>query len=165
MELKKLLAIAVAAAFAVPLAAQASADGDRLILAQSGGPSGASAAGTGPSGAPASPQSAGEPKAPTAGSSSTAGSSAAGSSAAGSTTAGSSMSTSPNFSALDKNNDGQISRSEWDAYYRSGSAATGGATTAPGAVGTDACTGAPERLGARTGGREARSCGVQGSGR
>lgn len=131
MELKKLLAVAVAAAFAVPLAAQASADGDRLILAQA---SGASSVGTGPTGAPASPQSAGEPKAPTAGSSSTAGSTTG--STAGSTAAGSSMSRSPDFSAIDKNSDGQISRAEWDAYHRSGSAATGGATTAPSAVGT-----------------------------
>jgi hypothetical protein len=37
----------------------------------------------------------------------------------------------PSFSELDKNNDGQISRAEWDAYYRAGSAASGGATTAP----------------------------------
>jgi hypothetical protein len=37
----------------------------------------------------------------------------------------------PSFSELDKNNDGQISRAEWDAYYRAGSAASGGATIAP----------------------------------
>ena len=61
MELKKLLAVAVAAAFALPLAAQASASGDRMILAQSG----ASSVGTGPTGGTPSPQSAGEPKAPT----------------------------------------------------------------------------------------------------
>lgn len=61
MELKKLLAVAVAAAFALPLAAQASADSDRIILAQSG----ASSVGTGPTGGTPSPQSAGEPKAPT----------------------------------------------------------------------------------------------------
>lgn len=61
MELKKLLAVAVAAAFALPLAAQASAEGDRMILAQSG----ASSVGTGPTGGTPSPQSAGEPRAPT----------------------------------------------------------------------------------------------------
>jgi len=45
MKLKTLLAVAVAGAFASPLAAHASADGDRMILAQSGGPTGAAAAG------------------------------------------------------------------------------------------------------------------------
>jgi hypothetical protein len=36
----------------------------------------------------------------------------------------------PSFSAIDKNNDGQISRAEWNAYYRAGAAAgaTGSAT-------------------------------------
>jgi hypothetical protein len=125
MKVKNLLAIAVAAAFGLPFAAQASADSDRMILALA---SGASSVGTGPTGGPASPQSAGEPKAPTAGERPM--SSATGA-AAGSTTRAS------EFSALDKNNDGMISRSEWDAHYKSGSAATGGATTAPsGAVGT-----------------------------
>jgi hypothetical protein len=62
MKLKKLLAIAVAAAFALPFAGQASAAGDSLILAQ--GPSGASSTGTGPTGGTPSPQTAGEPKAP-----------------------------------------------------------------------------------------------------
>lgn len=38
MRLKTLLAVAVAGAFALPLAAQASADGDRMILAQASGP-------------------------------------------------------------------------------------------------------------------------------
>jgi len=41
MKLKTLIAVAVAGAFALPLAAQASADGDRMILAQAGGPAGA----------------------------------------------------------------------------------------------------------------------------
>jgi hypothetical protein len=61
MKLKTLLAVAVAGAFALPLAAQASADGDRMILAQAGGPSGASSVGRGPTGGTPSPQSAGEP--------------------------------------------------------------------------------------------------------
>jgi hypothetical protein len=63
MKLKKLLAVAITAAFALPFAAQASADSDRIILAQAGGPSGASSVGTGPTGGTNSPQSAGEPKA------------------------------------------------------------------------------------------------------
>jgi len=62
MKLKTLLAVGVAAAFALPLAAQASADSDGLILAQA---SGSSSVGSGPTGGMASPQSAGEPKVPT----------------------------------------------------------------------------------------------------
>jgi hypothetical protein len=64
MKLKTLIALAVAGAFAVPLAAQASVDGDRIILAQAGGPAGASSTGTGPTGGVPSPRTAGEPKAP-----------------------------------------------------------------------------------------------------
>jgi hypothetical protein len=124
MKLKKLLAVAVAAAFALPLAAQASAGGDRLILAS--GPSGTSSVGSGPTGGTPSPQSAGEPKAPMAGERGA---------AVGAASA-------PDFSAIDKNNDGQISRAEWDAHYRSGSAAAGGAAaggaTTPGKTGTTA---------------------------
>ena len=60
MKLKKLLAVAVAAAFTLPFAAQVSAAGDKMILAQAG----ASSVGTGPTGGVPSPQSAGEPKAP-----------------------------------------------------------------------------------------------------
>ena len=63
MRLNTLLAAAVAAAFAFPLAAQASADSDRMILAQAGGPGGASQEGTGPTGGTPSPRTAGEPKA------------------------------------------------------------------------------------------------------
>ncbi|HEX6266287.1 MAG TPA: hypothetical protein VFZ81_05265 [Burkholderiales bacterium] len=103
MKLKTLIALAVAGAFAVPLAAQASADGDRMILA-AGGASGASSTGTGMTGA-------------------TAGAAAA------------------DFSSLDRNSDGQISRAEWDAHFRSGSAGastSGGASTsaAPSGPGT-----------------------------
>jgi hypothetical protein len=64
MNVKKLLVVAIAGAFALPLAAQVSAAGDTMILAQ--GPSGASSTGTGPTGGVPSTQSAGEPKAPTA---------------------------------------------------------------------------------------------------
>jgi hypothetical protein len=113
MKLKTLIAVAVAGAFALPLAAQASADGDRMILAQAGGPSGASATGTGPTGGTPSPRSAGEPKAPTA---------------PGAAVGATAMP--PDFSALDKNNDGQISRAEWDAHFRAGAAAGGGTTGA-----------------------------------
>src|SRR4051812_43631474 len=63
MNVKKLLVVAIAGAFALPLAAQVSAAGDTMILAQ--GPSGASSTGTGPTGGVPSTQSAGEPKAPT----------------------------------------------------------------------------------------------------
>jgi hypothetical protein len=92
MKLKTLLAVAVAGAFALPLAAQASADGDRMILAQAGGPAGASSTGTGPTGGTPSPRTAGEPKAPTGGA------------AAGATTT--------RYHRLDTNHDGYVSREE-----------------------------------------------------
>src|SRR3954464_9469551 len=122
MNFKKLLVVAVAGAFALPFAAQVSAAGDNLILAQSSGggdagapPSGASSTGTGPTGGVASPRSAGEPKAPA---------SSRGSSA-GASSSKSSMGGSADFSAMDKNGDGNISRAEWDAYHRSGAASGG----------------------------------------
>jgi hypothetical protein len=126
MNFKKLLVVAVAGAFALPFAAQVSAAGDNLILAQASGgdagapPSGASSTGTGPTGGVASPRSAGEPKAPTADRSPS----------TGSTTSKRASRGSADFSAMDKNGDGMISRSEWDAYH-AGAAASGGATTAP----------------------------------
>ena len=62
MTIRTLLAVAVAGAFALPFSAQASADSDRMILAQAGGPAGASAVGRGPTGGvQPNPQSAGEP--------------------------------------------------------------------------------------------------------
>ena len=61
--MKKLMVIAVAAAFGLSLAGQASAAGDNMILAQA---SGASSTGTGSTGGVPSTQSSGEPKAPTA---------------------------------------------------------------------------------------------------
>src|SRR5688500_9152818 len=141
MRLKTLIALAVAGAFAVPLAAQASADGDRMILAQAGGPGGASSTGTGPTGGTPSPQTAGEPKTPTKDRGATAG--ATGTAA-------------PMFSTLDTNGDGQISRAEWDAHYRmSGAAgstgASGGAT--PGSTGssTTGTTAGPGSASPRTG--------------
>lgn len=135
MNFKKLLVVAVAGAFSLPFAAQVSAAGDNLILAQSSGssssagapPSGASAVGTAPTGGTASPSSAGEPKAPTAGRSSSSGSTSSRSASRGAS----------DFSAIDTNHDGMISRSEWDAHMRSG-AASGGATGAHGKTGTTA---------------------------
>src|SRR5262245_52237114 len=135
MNFRKLLVVAVAGAFALPFAAQVSAAGDNLILAQSsssGGdagapPSGASSTGTGPTGGVASPRTAGEPKAPTS----------SRSSSAGATSSPSMSHGKPDFSAIDKNHDGMISRSEWDAYTRS-AAASGGATGAHGKTGTTA---------------------------
>src|SRR5512138_2325732 len=99
MNFKHLLVVAVTGAFALPVAAQQSADSDRMTLAQ--GPSGTSAVGNGPTGGTPSPQSAGEPKAPTA------------SSSTGSTSTRSSRRASrgaADFSAMDTNGDGMISR-------------------------------------------------------
>ena len=130
MYFKQLLVVAVTGAFALPVAAQQSASSDRMILAQ--GPSGTSAVGNGPTGGAPSPQSAGEPRAPMAGERSTAGGTAA-------DTAKHSSRGKPDFSAIDKNGDGMISRSEWDAYHHSG-AASGGATSAPAGTATAPAT-------------------------
>ncbi len=111
MRLKMLIALAVAGAFAVPFAAQASASGDRIILAD--GPSGAGSTGTGMTGGTPSTRSSGEPKAATQKSDANRAASA------------------PAFSTLDTNSDGQVSQAEWDRHYRSGSAASGGASTSP----------------------------------
>jgi EF hand domain-containing protein len=137
MKLKTLVAVGVAAAFAMPFAAQASADNDRMILAQA---SGASSTGTGPTGGTASPQSAGEPKAPTAGERPRSGASSSGASSSGASSSGATAGTRgrPDFSAIDKNGDGQISRAEWDAFYKdrdqNRSGAAGGATSSGSAV-------------------------------
>jgi hypothetical protein len=129
MKLKTCMALAVAAAFAMPLAAQ-SAAGDRILLAT--GPSGANATGTGMTGGTPGTQSSGEPRAPTQG---------AVSSSAGT---GASTGASGDFSSLDRNGDGQISRAEWDAHYRSSSGASTGGTTsrAPSGPGTNSQAGA-----------------------
>ncbi|HEX6318389.1 MAG TPA: EF-hand domain-containing protein [Burkholderiales bacterium] len=138
MKLKTLIGLAVAGAFALPLAAQASADGDRIILAQAGGPAGASSTGTGSTGGTPSTQSSGEPRAPTQGAiSSSASTGATGGAAA-------------DFSSLDRNGDGQISRAEWDAHYRAGAGSSGmgasgssttGATAGPGSASNRTGTG------------------------
>lgn len=44
----------------------------------------------------------------------------------------------PSFAELDRNNDGQISRSEWDSHFRSGANASGGATGSGAASGSGA---------------------------
>jgi hypothetical protein len=108
-----------------------------MILAQSGGPAGASSTGTGPTGGVPSPRTAGEPKAPT------------GAASAGTTgkyhrldtnhdgyvsreeaAAASGM----DFDKLDKNHDGRLSSSEMRAWHdpmagRSGAAAGGSSST------------------------------------
>ena len=138
MNFKHLLVVAVTGAFALPVAAQQSADSDRMILAQ--GPSGTSAVGNGPTGGQASPQSAGEPRAPMAGERSTAGGTASESSTTGGKAKHSSRGK-PDFSAIDKNGDGMISRAEWDAYQRSGASASGGASHSPSATTTPSTRG------------------------
>src|SRR5262245_13740671 len=119
MKLRTLMAVGVAAAFALP----------GMVLAQA---SGASSTGTGSTGGTPSTSSSGEPKAPTAGERPR-------SAASGATSSG--MSRAPDFNAIDKNHDGQISRAEWDAYMRSSGSATGGATTSSGSGTTGAAAG------------------------
>ena len=106
MNLKTALAIAVAAAFAAPLAAQASVDTDKIIVAQS----------SGSTQEPRDSNPAAPPKAMGPGSGSTNNATGetnrstdsthgTGSATAGATAAG-------GFSALDKNHDGYVSRDE-----------------------------------------------------
>lgn len=146
MKLKTLMALAVASAFALPLGAQASAEGDRMILA-AGGPSGASSTGTGMTGGTPSTQSSGEPRAPTQGAVSSSASTGASTGASG------------DFSSLDRNSDGQISRAEWDAHHKSSSGASTGGTTsrAPSGPGTKSQAG--------TGSDTATSAGTSGKGK
>lgn len=137
MKMKTLIAVAVASAFAVPFAAQASADGDRLIVAQASGGAGA------PGGASSGPGTGGAGGAAAQGGTAAQGGSAG---APGGTGAGipptdlqqldtdndgyisrdeaaKDRSMGSRFSELDKDNDGRISRAEWSAA--SGTAATG----------------------------------------
>jgi len=145
MKMKTLIAVAVAGAFAVPFAAQASADNDRMILAQAG-----SSAGTGGASGGAAAQGATGSSGAAQGATGSSGAAqgATGSSAAspGGPGAGvpptditqldknndgyvsrEEMGADPragNFDDLDKDRDGRLSRDEWSA----GSAATGGTT-------------------------------------
>jgi hypothetical protein len=152
MKLKTLIALAVAGAFAVPFAAQASASGDRIILAD--GPSGAGSTGTGMTGGTPSTRSSGEPKAATQKSDANRAASA------------------PAFTTLDTNSDGQISQAEWDKHYRSGSAATG-SSSAPmrssGSATSGATSPAPSGPGTKSqagpGSDTATSAGTSGKGK
>ena len=150
--IKTLVAAAVAAAFAAPLAAQASAPSDNILVAQSGGDTGASSRqpGVNPPGAAAP----GAPSTSVTGTDRDSGAAArtnphgandAARSSSGATASGferlyknrdgfvtrdeandaSELHT--RFTELDKNNDGKLSRDEYDVVNR-GSA---GATSAP----------------------------------
>ena len=126
MKMKTLIAVAVAGAFAVPFAAQASADSDRMILAQGGagstGSQSSSAPGTGPSKAPTDMTQLDKNN----------------DGYVSRDEATSEQSLSSRFSELDTDNDGRLSRSEWDAMGAPrGSAATGasGTTTPTGGPG------------------------------
>jgi hypothetical protein len=158
MKLKKLLPLAIAAAFAVPstILAQSSSSSGSDAGAP---PSGASSVGTSPkSGGSPSPQSAGEPKAPTSGA-------RAGAATSGAT--GATSSRRPEFSAVDKNGDGNISRTEWEAFYRdrdssrAAGAASGGATSTPSSGATTSS--GPGKTGTTAGPGEASSRTAPGS--
>jgi hypothetical protein len=150
MKMKTLIAVAVAGAFAIPFATQASVDGDRMIVAQAGGagaPGGASQ-GSGAQGGAAGGAAA---QSATPGAGSSTGQTSSGQPGTGAglpptdmqqldanndgyvsrEEAGKNPSMSTRFSELDKDSDGRISKSEWEAG--SGSAATGatGTTTSP----------------------------------
>lgn len=152
MKMKTLIAVAVAGAFAIPFATQASVDGDRMIVAQAGGagaPGGASQGSGAPGGAAGG--AAAQSGTPAAGSSSSTGQTGSGQPGTGAglpptdmqqldanndgyvsrEEAAKNPSMGTRFSELDKDSDGRISKSEWEAG--SGSAATGatGATTSP----------------------------------
>ena len=45
---------------------------------------------------------------------------------------GSTSSTKPSFAAVDKDHNGKISRSEWDAYFKSGSSSAGSTSKSSG---------------------------------
>ena len=142
---KTLIGISVAAAFALPFTVQAQG----------------SDSGSGPSKDAATmhtPATPGGTSAPNVGAGASTGSS--GTVVSGSSTRSGSM----DFSAIDSNNDGTISRAEWDAYHARGSssgatggALGGGAATPPGAgrgVGDNTQT--PGRPNSATGGQPSR---------
>ena len=150
MKMKTLIAVAIAGAFAVPFAAQASADGDRMILAQaSGAPGGAAGA---PGGA------AGAPGGAATGSSGSQGSAGAPGTGPGvpptdmtqldknndgyvsREEASGESALDSRFSELDKDSDGRISRSEWDAMPSSGATGSSGSLPTEGAPRGSAAT-------------------------
>jgi flagellar hook-length control protein FliK len=79
-------------------------------------------------------------------------------------TSSSSSAAAPSFSALDKNNDGQISRSEWNEHSRAG-AASGASSDVTGGKkrGPTERTGKPEVGGSKSGNEGAASGGSSGS--
>jgi hypothetical protein len=108
MNVKTLIAVAVAGAFAAPLAAQASVDGDNLIIAQ--------AAGSGAGGATSTPQRGSQPPGPASpGTQRPSDHSANDSSTSGSYSISGSSPRSGSealHDRLDKNKDGYVSRDE-----------------------------------------------------
>jgi len=139
MKTRTLIAVAIAGAFAVPFAAQASADGDRIIVAQAGGSGAGGAQGGAAGGA--------QGGAATGASGQQGGQAEGGSGPRPSTQqdmgsldengdgyvsreeAANHDSLNTRFSELDKDSDGRISREEWNAG--TGSAATGATTGTP----------------------------------
>lgn len=124
MKMKTLIAVAVAGAFAVPFAAQASADGDRMILAQSGGQAGSGAPGTSGSLPPTDITQLDKNNDGYVSREEASGESALNS----------------RFSELDKDSDGRISRSEWDAMHGSGATGSSGSLPTEGAPRGSAAT-------------------------
>ncbi|HZM33037.1 MAG TPA: hypothetical protein VFC18_00965 [Burkholderiales bacterium] len=139
MKLKTLIAVAVAGAFAMPLAAQ-SVDNDRMILAQAGGSAGGSGGGSAGTGGASGAAAAQGAQGDAGGAQGAAGGTTTGGNPAGGPGAGVPPSDITQrdqvhpqargamgvrgFDELDANRDGMISRQEWD----SGSAATGSTT-------------------------------------
>jgi hypothetical protein len=150
MKMKTLIAVAVAGAFAIPFATQASVDGDRMIVAQAGGAGAPGGASMG-SGAPGGAAGGAAAQSGTPGAGSSTGQTGSGQPGTGAglpptdmqqldanndgyvsrEEAAKNPSMGTRFSELDKDSDGRISKSEWEAG--SGSAATGatGTTTSP----------------------------------
>lgn len=127
MKLNTAIAIAVAAAFAVPFAAQASAETDRIILAQTPGKTTTDPKDSNPAAPPATP---GAPKSE-AGATSRGGFSAVDKNGDGhlSRDEAKDATWSNRFSELDKDNDGRLSQSEFNAM-QAGAGATSGTSAA-----------------------------------
>lgn len=118
MKVRTLLAVAVAAAFAVPLG----------TLAQGTGGTTTAPSASQPQGSPPASSSAGSQADKSA--TGTMGSDRPMSGATGSM---------PSFESVDKNHDGNISRAEWDEYWKSRGGAAGGTST-PSTSGAGAST-------------------------